>query len=599
MTTYRIRGRVVKGDSSSGETVGLKVVTWDKDERFDDRLGVSKTNSESEFEIEFSDEDFQRDHLDRDWVPDIYFQLYRGNQLLGSTEEQTIPNRLWQYEMAVLEPDRFEQIHPQNSDSDQVILQVKPDYSIKILAAGYIIPEATTQRETAQPIEYPQDHVIDILPIQDQVSPLSSTRTSAAPTDRSGGSIQQSIDNAFDLVLCRKSQSDPKTFIAALNQTFVSKETNGRKEYTWNPCKYQTSYTDLGGSVSGAQASLHHQAKTLMEPALKFLNGLYALNPAVDPQNASALKSLVQTEIEELVNELGTQGGPRQQRVESLFQLLLGDETDDNSYDKVGGHLQELADVFGLVRSRINTVDEENNYSNYLIIRDSLISLRTTYKVFASNSGGGAFIGTQLVLLSQALSVVAESVQETYQIMNSVFLGPAERQAVYIDFTKAQGNEPILPRGEFPLPDGTLYKDGLQLTPSMTLEKLLSWTLSWSTNEAPSIIKAANKLGMNSVKDTAERLMILIQAASFAPVPNTAFRRAGVTRAMRDLAFQVYQVKRLAEEVIPPLAGDRNSDADDIRDLLQDLRDLLQGDRGSNSISGKNGISRILDRLRE
>jgi hypothetical protein len=593
MTTYRIRGRVIN-DSSSGETVGLKVVTWDKDERFDDRLGVSRTNSEGEFEVEFSDEDFQRDYLDRDWVPDIYFQLYRGNQLLGSTEDETIPDTLWKYEMAVLSVSRLNQNLP------TILTKLNgenSDYSIELIAAGYIIPEATTQRKTAQPIEYSQDQIIDILPIQDQVSPLSSTRTSATPTDRSGGSIQQSIDNAFDLVLCRKSQSDPKAFIAALNQTFVSKETNGRKEYTWNPCKYQTSYTDLGGSVSGAQASLHHQAKTLMEPALKFLNGLYALNPAVDPQNASALKSLVQTEIEELVNELGTQGGPRQQRVESLFQLLLGDETDDNSYDKVGGHLQELANVFGLVRSRINTVDEENNYSNYLIIRDSLISLRTTYKVFASNSGGGAFIGTQLVLLSQALSVVAESVQETYQIMNSVFLGPAERQAVYIDFTQAKFYDSDDQPGEFPLPDGTIYQDGLQLTPSMTLEKLLSWTLAWSSNEAPNIIKAANKLGMKSVKDTAEKLMILIQAASFAPVPNTAFRRAGVTRAMRDLAFQVYQVKRLAEEVIPPLAGDRNSDADDLKDLLQDLRDLLKGDAGGEA--GGNGISRIIDRLQQ
>ncbi len=63
--------------------------------------------------------------------------------------------------------------------------------------------------------------------------------------------------------------------------------------------------------------------------------------------------------------------------------------------------------------------------------------------------------------------------------------------------------------------------------------------------------------------------MILMQAASFVPVPNTAFRRAGVIRAMKDLAFQLYQVKRLAQELIPPITSSRNIDADDARDLVR------------------------------
>lgn len=46
--------------------------------------------------------------------------------------------------------------------------------------------------------------------------------------------------------------------------------------------------------------------------------------------------------------------------------------------------------------------------------------------------------------------------------------------------------------------------------------------------------------------------MILVQAASFVPVRNTSFRREGVLRALRDLAFQLYQVRELAKEIIPP-----------------------------------------------
>lgn len=580
MTTYQIRGQLMNVPSG---VASLRVEAWDKDEHFDDPLGSSKTDSEGVFDIEFTDEDFNQDTEERDWIPDVLFLVYRGKDLLGSTVEEDIPGIIWKY-LLVIQQSQFQRVLP------KLILKLNGENtgSIQILAAG-IVPEAQPETKPLNGFQIYNDNVVDILPTIENVNALPTTRNSALVTvDNSGGSLQQIVENALGQVLCRSSKDDPKAFLDSLTKTFTPQESNGRITYNWTPCSYNTVQTELGGTVSGAQASLYHRAKTLLDDALRQLNKLYALNPAADPQNMEAVRSVIRTEIVELINELGTQGGPRNQRVDSLFQLLLGDVEENDRFEKVGGQLKDLADIFGLVRSRVNNVDEEQNFSNYLIIKDSLLSLRDSWNAFSADTGGGAYIGTQLVLLSQALSVVAESVQETYRIMDSVFLGPAERQAVWIDFAKARQyptntrNDKIVENDSkpaFPLPDGTQYTIGetKQLKPAMTIEKLLSWTLNWSTKEAPTIAIAGGKLGIaKSIAETSNRLMILLQAASYVRVPNTAFQRAGVVRALRDLSFQLFEVKRLAVELIPPLTGEKMPDADDVKDLLQDIRDLLK-----------------------
>lgn len=589
MITYRIRGQVLKDRDSIPEVVPLRVEAWDKDEHFDDRLGSSKTDSLGVFDIEFTDEDFNQDTEERDWVPDVFFRVYRGIDILGSTVENDIPGIVWKYLLVVSQQSQFLPLLPIKLNGEDTI------YSIQILVAG-IVPEPQPETKPLNGFQIYNDNVVDILPTIENVAPISVGRTGGLVTvDNNGGSLQQIVNNALGQVLCPSSKDDPKAFLDSLTKTFTPVESNGRITYNWTPCSYNTVQTELGGTVSGAQASLYHRAKTLLDDALRQLDKLYALNPAADPQNMEAVRSVIRTQIIELINELGTQDGPRSQRVDSLFQLLLGDAEENDRFEKVGGQLKDLADIFGLVRSRVNNVDEEQNFSNYLIIKDSLLSLRDSWNAFNANTGSGAYIGTQLVLLSQALSVVAESVQETYRIMDSVFLGPAERQAVWIDFSKARKNFLNMPISAnsrilendsdpaFPLPDGTQYTIGetKQLKPAMTIEKLLSWTLNWSTKEAPTIAIAGGKLGIaKSIVETSNRLMILVQAASYVRVPNTAFQRAGVVRALRDLSFQLFEVKRLAVELIPPLTGEKMPDADDVKDLLQDIRDLLQQNPG-------------------
>lgn len=631
MTTYRIRGWIggeplpprtggTTTDASFSLNSSLEdvwVELWDKDERFDDRLGRGKTNSNGIFEIDFTDEYFRQDIREYEWHPDLFFRVYRGKELLVDTA--TVSQIHWNFqEWQDWDNPDYEPKNPDFSTTTtppppenfnflqdpDIINDVvnKVQYMIGILNY-WKMPEPIAPPMIPSEILEPEEDltihrgVVDILPRLDQVarsrSGASGTLTTGA--ESRGGSLQQLVDNALGSVLCRHPNSDPQVFLDSLEKAFTPHTEDNRTIYLWNPCSYGARIeTDLGGAITGAQASLYHRAKTSLGDALKLLEHLHPLNPAADPQNMEATRSTVRTEIVELLNELGLPEGPRTQRVDSLFQVLIGDTTANDPYEVVGGQLQQLADAFGLERSLINTVSEEHNYSNYLTMRDYLISLRDSWTQYSSKSGAGAYIGTQLVLLSQALSVIAQSVQETYRIMDLYFLGPTERRSVWIDFTKARDRNLIkrlkklinnqndysqsdYPLGDitpeqvaFALPNGTLYlvEDAAQLTPQMTVEELLSWALRFATQEGPALAMSGGKIGIaGSLAGTAKRLMILSTAAAYTPVKNTAYKRSA--GALLDLGSQCYEVQRLAQAVVPPITSQRTFDAYDSKDDTQ------------------------------
>ena len=647
MREYWIRGQIIQAEAqeitdTSGNTIiscdgvkddqykasreSLRVEVWDRDVRYSDRLASTTADSRGFFELRFTDEYFRIEPEERELEPDVFFQLFRKNQFLFKTESELLPEDYFDpIEIGEEFPDKpsGENILPIDftdaQDDKQGYLADENCYRIGIIYAVVIeVPEA----EERPVFELPplQDKVVDVLPTSEQIANLGGGQTSITTTGRNG-SLQQIVNNAFGQVLGQTFRTGNITdFRDSLSQTFAIKENNGQREIIYNPRSY-TTQTDLGGAITGAQASLYHRAKAALKEILPLLDGLYELDPSSDQQNREAVRSIIHTEIVELVNEMGVQRGPRVQRVDSLFELLIGTNAESRLPEQIGGQLRDLADIFGLHRSSINTVDEERNYGNFLIIRDYIVSLRQSWQDYLDiqQSGSGAFVGTQLVLLSQALEVMAESVRETYRIMDLVFLGPEERQSVWIDFTLARdpqlqtNNNSNLGRRAsrklldlrtrirnfeedqdrkiaFLLPDGSpIYVDETaQLVPAMDLERLLSWATRFATEEGPTLARSGGKLGIaNAIANTATKLMILIQAASYVPVGNTAYNRAGAIRALRDLAFQTYQVKRLAEELIPPLLPREDDDVGD--------RQLSFGD-GDDSI---NGLGETLEDLRD
>jgi hypothetical protein len=338
-------------------------------------------------------------------------------------------------------------------------------------------------------------------------------------------SLEQIVDGAMMEVVGRKViRDDPKAFRESLDRAFVIERVNDKRKIRWVPRVYVVQ-TELGGAITGAQASLYRRAKAALDDALPLLDGLEPLTPSPDEQEIEAIRAIVRTEFTELVNELGLEGGPRPRRVDDIFSLLV---------DRLG----RLEQTFGLDPDNVITVDEEQNLTDFLVIQDYVIGLQTTWEKFRDQFAGTKFLGTQLVLLERALSSVSESVEETYRVMDSVFLGPAERQTVRIEFTQ-------------PLPGES------EPPPPMFVEELLSWVSRFATVEGPTLIQDGGKRGVEAIGEIGDLLQQLVLAASEADVPHVGFSRKRVRRSLRDLHTQIRLVKDLADELLSQGEADR------------------------------------------
>jgi hypothetical protein len=383
-------------------------------------------------------------------------------------------------------------------------------------------------------------------------SPLarSGSITPSAPGVSGTGGLGQAAANAIADVLGWKTKpNDPKAFLGALTQSFELTEFEGHIESKWIQRSYATQ-TDLSGGISGAQASLYTRARFALDESLPLLDGLTPLDPNVDLEEAEAARQVVRAQMTELVNEFAFLSGPRISRVNQYFLLLLGQilpvppitspPTIETDPDKITGNLGNLRSVFGLativyptgslvgsVSDLINTIQDEQNVTNFRVLSDYLTSLAqswvSNYQFFVLG-GNQPFFGTQLVLISRQLQVVAEMVDELRFVLDSVFLGPAERQTIQLNF------DPLVTPN----------------TPPIFLEDLLVWIQNLATVEGPNMIQGSGKFGVAQVVQiaTAQNTMIIGMATPgglTGPLP-PAFAAPRVKIAIINLQTQLTQL---------------------------------------------------------
>jgi hypothetical protein len=376
----------------------------------------------------------------------------------------------------------------------------------------------------------PTESVVDIpYPLLTEgVAAGGGWSSSSAPALDLGSTVEKTLRDVLGWK-SRGFKGNAKGFLEALNQSFELREIEGHTEFTWKPRSY-TVQTDLG-TITGAQASIYSRAKVFLDESLPLLDGLYPLRPDADDQNTEAIRSIIRSGFTELVNELGLEGGPRVVRVDDLFEQLLGvtpGAAAPADPEAVGGQLGDLATLFGLRRGQINTIEEEQNLTNYLIVVDYVIGLYQswrTQRAFFGRGGGEPFLGTQLVLVSRALNVVAESVQEVYAALDSVFVGPAERQVIELRF--AGGS-------------------------SLFVAELLDWIDQVASKEGPQLIQDGGKAGVRAFQPTIQRLAGLAQEALTANQPGplpSGYRSARVQRALQELAGHLAEAARLAGQI--------------------------------------------------
>jgi len=110
-----------------------------------------------------------------------------------------------------------------------------------------------------------------------------------------------------------------------------------------------------------------------------------------------------------------------------------------------------------------------------------LNSWQTSIHYFANPSS--PFLGTQLVVISRQLGVISETVDEVRFVFDSVFVGPAQRQTVQLDFSSLKDQL-----------SGPLSR--VVHLPPIYLEDLLLWMQNFVGAEAQDVIQNGGKLGL-------------------------------------------------------------------------------------------------------
>lgn len=405
---------------------------------------------------------------------------------------------------------------------------------------------ARLTRDVEDAIAYP------ILTEEIGYRPSPVALSGAMPPAATGGgtSLGQVAAKAVSDVLGWKvNPTDSKGFMGALTHSFSLTDVEGHVEAKWTPRTYAVQ-TDLAGGITGAQASLYARAKEALSQCVPLLDGLYALDPEAEEEYVKALREMAKSQMNEIVKQLGNIGGPSVLRVDTYFKILLWGaaalsnpvvvptDADNLNDDSTLGLIRDIYGIQFAGNSFSNSIDDEQDITNFRIIVDYFVSLWQSWlnnkAYFLVGSGSEAFFGTQLVLISRQFSVIAETVNEVRFALDSVFIGPSERQTLLLEFA-----------------DGS---------PAQFLEGVLLEIEGLVTEEGPRLIRDGGRIAVNNnLLPVVEALVNLVEQ-SHSPLNLNSlpdgFKTARVQHAFDDLADQMQAladlIKQVARDVPPP-----------------------------------------------
>jgi hypothetical protein len=298
--------------------------------------------------------------------------------------------------------------------------------------------------------------------------------------------------------------------------------------------------TDLGGGITGAQASLYTRAKDALDQSIQLLDGLYPLDPEADPEYVKALREMARSQMTEIVKEFGAVGLPSILRIDTYFDILLGQHPSHSAPvkfdpDQISGTLGELRDTYGIQfrgNPFNNSIEDEQDITNFRVISDYMTSLMQSWianrEFFIVSPNRIAFFGTQLVLISRQLNVIAETVDEVRFALDSVFIGRNERQALLLKF-RDQG------------------------FPPMFLEDVLEEIENFVEDEGPRLLRDGGKIAVkNNILPVVRALKSMIEQArdpeNRRELPD-GFSTARVRHSLDDLRDQLGELIKLITHV--------------------------------------------------
>ncbi len=401
--------------------------------------------------------------------------------------------------------------------------------------------------------------------------------------------LSQQVERALTQVLGRSPGRGPDGFISALNSAFptatdgkvITTPTRSVVSLTSNG-NYSTATNGNGLGLSVEQANLYRQASLIAADALRVLEGLQPFEPTADADAVEALRALVRSQINTLVEEFGRLDEPRKERVETYLNTLY---TADGS----SGYLRQMGEQARLIdRSGANgsvaevfpvTLTDETQVAGYVLLTNYVNTLRRVWDQYADTTEVEKTVtGRYSERLSRAsimLPVIADSNTSFMAAMDSIGFTASERRSDAALFSTL-GSPPQLSETSVPVNTNnpinsiTLSLPGIGNIivplPDMTVNDFNEWVDRFTTIEAPSILSTSGQFGLDFVTDQADTLfwVIVFVLSVIEPTSNSMTgllleKVLSFERVKQTLSELVFQLDTLADlgvgSTSPPITG--------------------------------------------
>ena len=408
----------------------------------------------------------------------------------------------------------------------------------------------------------------------DKIAQTLSRTASNEPTAYENGSsntsattvqstLTRQVERALTQVLGRSPGRGSDSFVKALNSAFPV-VTNGKIAITPSRSIVSNGSSDspsstngtLTGQLSVEQANLYRQASILVADALRVLEGFESFDPVADVDAVEALRSLVQAQLNSLVEEFGRLDEPRSARVNVYFSTL------ERSLNQLGDAAQ-LGDQ-NKQRSFNNlvTIEDEAQVAAYELVKNYVKTLKDIWLSFTLVSDA-EIISTgyseRLSRVGVMLPVISDSNASLMAAMDSVGFTESERRSDAALFSTLGTNSPRLRIPDSVLSEFQINPTQIAVTlPDITVNDFSEWVERFTSIEAPSILAASGRFGLDFVTDQADTLFWVI-AIVLDYLKNPANQVKGrylsrilaFDRVEQSLSELVFQLNALADLSVP------------------------------------------------
>lgn len=437
--------------------LNLRVQAWDGDNfEPDDCLGDVLTQNGT-FYIDASGrwEDVEPDEQE---IPDVYFRVFNGQKEIphwpkGKWDKQPEVNTF----NVIIKVNAEDLIEPPNNDDEtrQFFEDVRGSLEALITYSPTAHEDASSGRRTTDSF------------------------------------IEETVKDALRDVLGKRIRpEDSRALQSALDRVFAFEEVEGNRVPRWKPPSYSVE-TELGGEITGGQASLYHYAHKAVEELKRRVDTFRPLIVDADEDLTHSTRASFLTELDDLLHTLGSSMELHPVRV-------------DGNLDRLYKYLGAIKTAFGFEQRNVQTVEDERALTDFRIAQQYLDGIQGAWNTFKQD----VTLGGRLAYLERLLSVVTEGVDEVYAALDAIAVGEAERKVL------------------------TLNLGGQNIT----VAELFDWIRLFASSKAPRILKDGVNNTLPVLRGEAEQLALLVDKVANGPLPpKSPLRHARVRKAISEL----------------------------------------------------------------